>query len=66
LFSARHASEFHEPEQPANAIGRNVPGAIPESLAGLPEPGSRDIELVGDAAHALLGLADRGWVKENT
>src|SRR5262249_4134249 len=46
--SARHAGQFHEAEQPPDAIGRYVSRAVPEPLAGLPEPRARDVDFQGD------------------
>src|SRR5262245_5163026 len=34
-LSARDASQFHEAEQPADAVGRDVARAVPEALAHL-------------------------------
>src|SRR4051812_19749849 len=45
LLSAGRSCQFDETEQPADAVGRYVPRAVPESLTGPPEPGSRDVNL---------------------
>jgi len=48
LLSACHAGQLDETEQSADAVGRYVPRAVPEALAGAPQPGARDIDFEGD------------------
>src|SRR5262249_3410516 len=48
LLSARHAGQLDEAEQPADAVGWYVSGAIPQAFAGPPQPRPRDIDFQGD------------------
>src|SRR5207249_1928471 len=40
--------QFDKTEQPPDAFGRYVPGAVPQALAGPAKPRARDIDFQGD------------------
>src|SRR5262249_5829542 len=46
--SAGDPCQLDEPEQPADAVGRYVPCAVPQALAGASQPAARDIDFQGD------------------
>src|SRR5262249_36889078 len=47
-MSASSPCQFHEAEQAADAVGRYVPRAVPQALAGPPQSGARDIDFQRD------------------
>ena len=46
-LSAGGQCQLDEPEQAAKALGRYVPRAAPQALAGAPEPRARHIDFQG-------------------
>src|SRR5207244_886177 len=42
--SARGPCQLGEAEHASDAAGRDVPRAVPQALAGPPQPGSRDVD----------------------
>jgi len=48
VVSTGRPRQLDEAEQPADAVGRYVPGAVPQALAGTPQPGARDIDFQRD------------------